>query len=187
MIPAVRSADARASLWTAARRPLFLTLLLATTVSIAGTGAATIRIVGPAMLYWVLVPLIELAALAAVVGRRWRRLPVSVVVDAFFAGHGPWAIVLIVLALMMPVLRPDELWPVLHGYALVAVPIAIVWSAWIDIRFFRDVIGDTRGRAITDTLLMRLVTWPLVFGLFAVPGMLPIVHEITDAVAEIVK
>jgi hypothetical protein len=109
------------------------------------------------------------------------------VVDAFFAGHVPWMIVLIVLALTIPVLRPDELWPVLNGFALVAVPVAIVWSAWIDIRFFRDVIGDTRGRAIADAVLMRLVTWPLVFGLFAVPGMAPIVREIADAVAEVLK
>jgi len=187
MIPAVLSGHSRAAVWTAARRPLFFTLALATTVSIAGTGAVTIRIVGPAMLYWMLVPLIELAALAAIVGRRWRRLPASAVVDAFFAGHVPWIIVLIVLALTIPVLRPDELWPVLNGFALVAVPVAIVWSARIDSRFFRDVIGDSRGRAIADAVLMRLVTWPLVFGLFAVPGMAPIVREIADAVAEVLK
>ena len=176
-------------IWTAARRPLLTTLALATAVSIATSGAVTARIVGPAMIYWAIVPLIELAALGAVVGPRWRRLPAPAAIDAFFAGDLPWTLALIAVALAIPVLGPAELWSVLNVFAVLVVPAVIAWSAWIDVRFFRAVIGDGRGRAMADAALMRLITWPLVFGLFAVPGMDPvsIVREVADAITEILK
>ena len=184
-----RSVAAGASLWTATRRPLFLTLVLATSVSILASGGVTARIVGPAAIYWILVPLIELTALAAIVGSRWRRLPVFAVVDAFFAGHGPWVILLIVLGLTIPALGPAEVFPALIRLAVIAVPLVLAWSAWIDVCFFRDTIGESRGRAVADALLTRLLTWPIVFGLFAVPGMTPvsITREIAEALAEILR
>jgi hypothetical protein len=204
MIPAVLSLDAHvmfhpsrafrdapagepATLWTAARRPLFVAFALASTVSLATAGAVTLRIVGPAMGYWLLVPLVELAALTAAVGSRWRRLPAPAVIDRYFAGHGPWLLVLIGVGLTIPVLDPAQLWTVLTVLAIAAVPLVLAWSAWIDVCFFRDVIGAGRGRAIGDAILVRLITWPLVFGLFAVPGMMPssIVHEVAAAVMEI--
>src|SRR5436190_9162402 len=206
MIPAVLSLDAYvmfhpsrafrdapagepATLWTAARRPLFVALALASTVSLATAGALTLRIVGPAMVYWLLVPLVELAALTAVVGSRWRRLAAPAVIDRYFAGHGAWLRVLIGLGLTSPVLDPAQLWTVLSVLAIAVVPLVLAWSAWIDVCFFRDVIGTGRGRAIGDAILVRLITWPLVFGLFAVPGMMPssIVYEVAAAVMEILR
>ena len=178
-------------MWTAVRRPLFVALVLATAVSIVTCGAVSLRVVGPAMIYWALVPAIELAALGMVVGSRWRGLPASVVIDAFFAGHGPWLLGMIALALTAPMLGPDDFWPALLGFAGIGVPVILVWSARIDVRFFREVVGATRGRAIRDAVVMRLIVWPLVLGLFAEPGMNPmsLVRDLTgpEVVTEILK
>lgn len=46
----------RSKFWIALRRPLFLTLVLAGSVSLLASSVATVRLVAPTTLYWSFVP-----------------------------------------------------------------------------------------------------------------------------------
>ena len=45
--------------------------------------------------------------------------------------------------------------------------------AYIDFQFFRIVLGASRAAAVRDVIVNRVVTWTIVFGIFAVPGSMP--------------
>jgi hypothetical protein len=186
LVASINHAD---GLWVAARRPLFLTAVLASVVSILTSSAVTLRIVGPAALYWTFVPLAELVGLFVVAGRRCSRVSASVAIDAFFAGHGPWTLNVIALAVTVSAVRPDEAWHLLTMVCLPITALVIAWSAYIDFRFFREFLSASRVRALVDVTLVRLVTWPLVFGIFAVPGMgaSALARELMAIVQELLK
>jgi hypothetical protein len=82
----------------------------------------------------------------------------SQAVDRFFAGNTPWLwwwVAIMAGAMVMPVLRHGSLLPLL----LVSAPVPIVLSIAFDLRFFRDVMHATRGRAVVDAVVQRSVAW----------------------------
>jgi hypothetical protein len=38
---------------------------------------------------------------------------------------------------------------------------ATVWSAYLDVAFFRSVLSRTRAAAAADAMLLRAIAWPL--------------------------
>ena len=173
--------------WIALRRPLFLALVLGCVVSLATSGVLTLRLVGPATLYWAFVPLVEVLALAAVTWRRRGGLFSPRLVDVFFVGHGPWTLYLLALAAMVVFLPPQRAWEMLTTWGVAGLALVVAWSVYIDFCFFRHLCRASRGAASRTLVLHRLLTWLVVIAIVAVPGMKPwgVVLEMTEAVKEL--
>ena len=140
------------------KRPLFLAFFLGCTVSFLTSGTLTLRLIGPAMMYWSFVPLIEIAALAAVCWSNRENIPFPKLIDSFFRGYGPW---LLWLAGMCAIWA--FLWLGAGG------ALAIAWSVYIDFSFFRSVLRRSRAGAARELALQRLFAWSLIMAIIAAP------------------
>jgi hypothetical protein len=171
------------------RRPAIVLLVLAAMASLLATNGLTGRIALPAAFSWCFVPAAEVLALAAVTWRRRRALPLSILIDRFFAGHGTWTLVLIVASGILASVPPGMVWWLLTGPCLWAALLVIIWSAYVDYCFFRFVIGAGRAAAGRDVVVIRLMTWTVVVWIFAVPGATPwaVMNEIAEAVAAVMR
>lgn len=188
--PTFRAMAARPAVtghFVAWRRPIFVAFVLGCVVSLIATGSLTLRLAGSATIYWAYVPATEVLALMAVLGRRRNNAPLGRLVDTFFAGHGAWTLFLILLAGILLQLSPAHWWLFITRTALALMTLVICWSAYVDFCFFRFVTGATRPGAIRDVILHRLITWPVVFAIFALPLQSPlnIVSETVQALREI--
>lgn len=182
------AARTRPTFWTAARRPIFLSIVLGAVTSLIAASVASLRLIAGPAVYSLYVPLIEIFALGIVL---WRssgsRLPA--LIDVFFAGHAAWTIFLLLLGTVVPVTSPMNWWFILVGPAIAGVVIAVSWSAYIDVCFFRFVCGSPLRRALGQAALHRFISWTLIFWIFAVPEPTPlgVFQEIVDAVREIAR
>jgi hypothetical protein len=174
--------------WTLWRRPLLLTLLLGCFVSLVASGTLTVRLVVLPAVYWSFVALAQVLVLAAMRWRRTDHLPLSTAVDVFLTGLGPWMLLLLGLASALAFPTPAYGWGRFRVWAGVGLAV-IVWSAYIDFWFFRIVLGASRAGAVRDVIVNRLMTWTIVFGIFAVPGSMPwsVVREVIEAVRELTR
>ena len=154
--------------WTAARRPLALSLFIGCAVSLMATGSLTLRLALPAAVYWSFVPLAQIAGLAIAMRRR----PPAETIDAYFAGHGAWMLWLAAFAAMWTLLPPraaygswlfPDLWWALAG-------VAAAWSLWIDFGFFRRAGARSPAQAAKDLAIQRLVSWSIGMTLFVAPA-----------------
>jgi hypothetical protein len=148
-------------------------LVLGCTMSLITSAGLTLRLAGPAAVYWSFVPLAEIAALAAVCWPERRRRPFRQVVDLFFAGHGPWLFWLIGLSAIWCFAPPSRAFAFTRVWLYGAGAIVIVWSAYIDFCFFRFVMARSPARATRDLLLQRLVSWALIIAIFGGPAIPP--------------
>jgi hypothetical protein len=159
--------------WTGLKRPLWISFLLGCTVSFLTTRALTLRLILPSMIYWSFVPLIQIAALAAVSRRQDRKsFRFSELIDLFFRGYSPWVYWLIGMCALFVFLSPSSksldwtvsiLW--LDGGAVLAVAL----SLYIDFFFFRSVLRRSRTAAVRDLALQRLISWFVIMGIIAGP------------------
>jgi len=170
------------------RRPLAVAVLLGCVVSLLSSGLLTIRFIVPAVLAWSYVPFIQILALLVVTWPRRRVVPMGRAVDLFFSGYGPWAIFLVGLAASFAFSAPVFSWGPLK-VALAAMAVIVMWSACLDFWFFRIVYRAQPLPAIRDVVLVRLISWTLIFWIFAVPSATPIgvLTEIAKAVRELAR
>ena len=182
-----QSVESPLSIRAALRRPLFVAVLLGCATSIVATGVLTLRIALPASMYWAIVPAIELGALMVALWPVRRRLNLPRAVDTFFAGHGAWTAYLLWLAALISFRPPELIWSLITGWALVVLAAVLAWSAYVDFCFFRHAIGRSRPAAARDVLVSRLITWTLVFGIFAVPNLSPqaTMNEMSEVLREL--
>ncbi|MBZ5724048.1 MAG: hypothetical protein LAP87_03550 [Acidobacteriia bacterium] len=158
--------------WLAWRRPLLFAFVLGCIVSLMTSGRVTLRLAGPATIYWTFVPLCEVASLAAVGARSRRKVPISRAIDLFFMGHGVWFLWLIGFAAVW------AFCPAPHAFAWLSKPwvrygpvfAAIAWSGYIDFWFFRSVFARTRAGAACALLAQRLICWSGALALFLAPS-----------------
>jgi hypothetical protein len=171
----------------AGRRPLLLTFVIGCVISLAATGTLTARLVGPPLLYWAFVPITEILALVAIVGRR-RRIPLAVLVDRFFAGHAAWMLLLLSIGGLLA-FAPPAYWWMLIRVSLIGLAMVVSWSAYIDFCFFRHVIGASPAAAARDVAVHRAITWLVVFSIFATQELTAwgLLREVSEAVAEILR
>jgi hypothetical protein len=171
----------------AARRPLFLLLVFGCAASILTTGAATARLIWSVPLYWSFLPLTEIAALLAVTWTRRDTIARSTAIDLYFQGYSAWMLYLLAAGLALSSAPASLMWQLLTTVVAGLLVIVITWSAYVDFKFFRTVFGATPRRAVRDVALVRLITWPIVAIVFAVPALTlrGIAAEISEAVREI--
>lgn len=179
----------RSTFWTAARRPLFLSLVLGCVISLIGAGVATIRLIGTTAIYWSFLPLIEILALALVVWRRRGSWSFASLVDAFFVGHAAWTLLLLLAGAVMAVTPPQHWWFIITRLAVVAIVLVVGWSAYVDVCFFRYICGTTLASAVRSAALYRVIVWILIFWIFAVPEGTPlgVIQEIVEAITEVLQ
>lgn len=144
--------------WVLVRRPLLLTLVLGFAISIMAAGRFPVRLIADGALSFAFVPLSELAGFAVVYRVRRAPLPFAQAADRFFAGNTPWLwwlIGIMTATTVLPVIRHGNLLAPLLVAALIPIALSVV----IDLRFFREVMGRTRGRARIDVALQRILSW----------------------------
>jgi hypothetical protein len=135
-----------------------LALLLGCAVSVFGSGRFTFRLIADGTLSFAFVPLAELAGFTLVYFLGRRVLPFADAVDGFFTGNTPWLWWMLAFMSTPAFLSVSEQEQLLAPL-LMTSPIPIVLSVRRDLRFFRDVLGATPGRARIDVTLQRLLSW----------------------------
>ena len=131
--------------------------LLGFGVSLLTSGRFTLRLIVDGALSFAFVPLCEFAGFVAVYRVTVTSPPLSQAVNRFFAGNTPWLwwlLSIMVAASLLPAERHGSL----MAPILLSAPIPIALSLALDLRFFRDVMGRTTGRAVFD-LARGVLDW----------------------------
>jgi len=166
-------------LWTLARRPLLLAFMLGCTVSLLASGRLSARLVADGMLSFAFVPTFMLVAIAVVYRRAPRPVSLPHAVDRFFAANTPWLLWLIGFGVLRSLLTPLSAaappLPLVHAVVLSVVPI-LVWSAYIDLGFFRETLPGP-GSPGRQLALERTISWTLILAWY-------VGHEFWELVAE---
>jgi hypothetical protein len=160
------------SAWLGFKRPLFLAFVLGCTVSFLTARTLTLRLVVPEMVSWAFVPLIEVAALAAVCRRDRRNTPFVELIDSFFSGYSPWLLwmtgLCAIWSLLSPASKPLD-WTISTVWILGGVVVAAVWSLFIDFRFFRAVLQRSPAVAARELAMHRFISWTLILAVIGAP------------------
>jgi len=159
--------------WFGWRKLLLVASVLGCTMSLIASASLTLRLAGPATIYWSFVPLAEIAALAAVSWHKKPTHPFPQTVDLFLAGHGPWLLWLTGLCTIWSFIPPIRAFSFSSAWLYGAGTIVIGWSAYIDFCFFRFIMGRSRAGAGRDLVLQRLISWTLIIGVLGWPAIPP--------------
>lgn len=144
--------------WLYWRRPLLLVLILCSGISLLTTGRLSLRVTGSTAIYWSFFPLVEIAGLAAV-ERGW---PEPRVVDRFFVGYGPWLLFIVAFTAYGSSAAGAVGTPSVFTFWEATAVAVLLWSCWIDYRFFASA---------RKLLLHRAVSWTLFAAIFAGSGI----------------
>ncbi len=158
-----------AGAWTLLRRPLFLLFVMGLFVSLQSSGRLSVRAVPDGMISFLFLPVVEVLALGVVYLRGDRRLPFARIVDAFFVSNAPWFLWILgffVWRIGQTPLQLSAPSAVEYWSTAASLIVPAVWSAWLDVQFFRVVLLRRAGSAVSDVLLQRLVGWPCALGYF---------------------
>jgi hypothetical protein len=160
----------RSGLMLAVRRPLLVAFILACDISLIAADPFNPRLIASATIYWAYVPLSEAVGLLAVCCNSRGSVPLSRFIDLYFTGHAPWLLWFTAVSVAWSMQAPTEAtsFMFIHGGALLAgSAAAAVWSALIDQRFFRVVLGRPPLRAVLLLLIQRLISWSLILAAFS--------------------
>jgi hypothetical protein len=154
---ALMQAPARASIFTALRRPLLVAVVIGVAMSIAATRRATPALVAGTTISWSYVVLLQVAVALVFIARGARRtVGLSRALDLFFAGHAPWSLLVLAAAAWAPSPIGRPFWPL-----TVLAAGAIVVTSRIVFAFFREVLGMSSRDARRMTVLQQSTTWAL--------------------------
>jgi hypothetical protein len=142
----------RSGAWLFWRRPLLFVLVFCGGISLMTAGRLSLHLVGSPAIYWMFLPVVEIAGLvAAQRGRLEARL-----VDRFFTGHGPWFLFIIAFAAYASSPSSVVMTPTTLNLWVLAVAFVLLWSCWIDYRFFDSVRKLATHRAVSWTLFAAI-------------------------------
>ena len=147
-------------LWTLARRPLLLLLVIGCFVSMEASGRFSLRLVVDGMISFAFVPAAELGSLALVWHWNGRRAAFADAVDMFCAANTPWLIWLVAAAGLRAVESPLQAMsmPVPVFYLLgMTLAATAIWAVRIDLQLFRAVLAP--ARPVRALIVQRLVGW----------------------------
>jgi hypothetical protein len=143
-------------------RPALTVLLLGCAISVMASGRLTLRLILPALLYAVFVPLLQMLSLAVVE----RTMPWRHAVELFFRGHAPWSVWILASAALWGLVPARELFRFAGPWKWTAlVPAAL--SAVIDYRFFRKTAAT---RPLLRLTIQRAICWGPGLALFVAPA-----------------
>jgi hypothetical protein len=152
----------RGAFWTLVRRPLLWAFVGGCTVSMWASGRLSARLVTDGIVSFAFIPAFQILSLALVYRRRERTVPFAGAVDRFFVGNTPWLLWLTafmgVRAVQTPVQATAPSPATVLSLLASLVPV-VVWSASIDLRFFRDVLKRPGRGAVRALILQRAIAW----------------------------
>jgi hypothetical protein len=159
--------------WAGVGKPVFVAFVLGCVVSLLATDRLTLRVVGPASVYACFVPLVEILALIAM-GWKNRKNSISGTIGLFFTGHGPWILWMLGFGAFWSLTSPTQFFAA-NGLRLLlyAAGIAALWSGYIDFCFFRQIRGESRGKAMRTLVMHRAISWTLGFAIFGGGSLWP--------------
>jgi hypothetical protein len=153
--------DERRGVWVLVRRPLLLAFVFGCAVSLQASGRFTARLIADGAISFAFVPVFEVIALAAVYRRQPHRIGFARAVDLCFVANAPWLLWLIAFSTLRCFESPIQATapaPVLEWIVIGSVVPTAVWSAWIDLHYFREVLPRPAGAA-RDLLIERAIGW----------------------------
>jgi hypothetical protein len=164
----VVSAPSRGA-WTLLRRPLFLLFAMGMALSLHSAGRLSVRVVLDGMVSFAFLPVFEVIAVGLVYLRGDRRLPFARVADAFFVSNAPWFLWLLGFCLwrFTQTALEASAWS-LSTFSIVraSLLVPILWSAYLDLQFFRSVLPRSSGGPLADLVVARGVAWAGALGYF---------------------
>ena len=160
-----------AGLGVALRRPLTMALGLGCMASLLAAGSVTFRLLAPTVLYLSYAPLTQLLAVSLVLLGTRHQQSFSAALDAYFAGRTPLLLMFLLVVLTLASVSNETAWRFLTTVGVGLMVVGLAWSVRIDYCYFRDFLRQSPAAAATRTILLRVIVWPVVFGVFAVPGM----------------
>ena len=160
--------DRRRGIATALRRPLLSALVIGTAIALSTTHSVAPVVVASVTTWWSFAVAIQLAAgLILIAPARGRTVPLAAAVDLFFAGHGPWSLWLLTIAVIgLATYVPAE--------TLIATALLpLLWTARIVYVFCREVLRDDRRLALKRTVGHQgfILAFLVVCGLMAIAAL----------------
>ena len=168
----------RSAVWVVVRRPLSFLFVFGCVVSMWTSGRLSVRLIADGMASFAFLPAFQLLAFAIVYRCAPRRLPFAQAADRFFAGNAPWLWWLLAFAALRCLLTPLQAGAspqLLLDFVKATVVGVLAWSAYVDYRFFRDVL--LAPRSARDLILQRTIglaggtvyffgiaVWPVIVG-----------------------
>jgi hypothetical protein len=150
----------RSALWVAVRRPLTFLFVCGCVVSMWASGRLSVRLIADGMVSFAFLPLFQLLAFATVFRRAPRRLRFADAADRFFAGNTPWLWWLVAFAALRCLLTPLQAGAppqLLVDFVKATLVGVLAWSAYVDYRFFREVL--LAPDSARDVILQRAIAW----------------------------
>jgi hypothetical protein len=169
---AVLGQDEASSTWRSVGLRLGrLMLTLGLFVSISTTGRVVPSQVAATMVAWLFTPLLQAFSVlfvARVFGRDSSR---ARVLDLYFAGHGPWLVLMWIAAGIVVVPpNPTEIFFFLLGKGILPGLVlgAFVWGVVLNVAMFRSGLGLSRGKTALATALFYVLFIGQVVGYYLV-------------------
>jgi hypothetical protein len=158
------------------RRPLLSAFVIGCMVSLMTSARLTVRLAGPASIYWTFVPACEIAGLAAGWRGRPRTISFSRAVDLFFLSNTPLFLALAGYTGLFAFAAPDRAfaWTNDGWLGNGIVVLMLLWAAYLDYCFFRVVLRRSPWSARADLVIQRLVSWGGVLLIFLSPYTRPL-------------
>jgi hypothetical protein len=154
--------EPRSGPWVRWQRPLLLAFVLGCVVSIQASGALTTRLIVDGAISFAFIPLFEMLSLAIAFRAGHRPIAFARAADLFFAANAPWLAWLMAFCVLRVSVSPlyataPPVW-LLWTVELSVIPVAL-WSAHIDLHFFRTVLERTKTDALRGLILQRVLGW----------------------------
>lgn len=158
---AVLGKNEASSTWrSAGLRIAKLMFTLGLFVSISTTGRVVPIQVASTMLAWLFTPLVQAFAVLFVARVFRRDASRARVLDLYFAGHGPWLVLMWIAAGIVAVPpNPTEIFFFLLGKGILPLLLvgAFVWSVVLNVAMFRTGLGLSRGKTALATALFYVL------------------------------
>ncbi len=168
----------RSVLWVVVRRPFAFLFVCGCVVSMWTSGRLSVRLIADGMVSFAFLPAFQLLAFAVAYRRAPRQLAFAPAADRFFAGNAPWLWWMLAFAALRCLLTPFQAGAppqLLLDFVKTTVVSVLVWSAYVDYRFFRDVLRAPESardlivqRAIGLTggavYFFGIAVWPVIVG-----------------------
>jgi hypothetical protein len=151
---------------TLLRRPALVAVIIGGVITLTTTGTLAPGLFLSSVLTWAVAPLVQALLAAALIAlvRRRRQLPLSSALDLFFAGHGPWSLWLLALALAVMLKLPLGLGALPGRFLVLTTAIVpIAWTAVLTFAFCRTALGLRARGALVWTAAYQLALWTLVY------------------------
>jgi hypothetical protein len=157
---ALGTADAPLSWRPALMRIARLLLVLGLFVSITTSGRLVTTQVAGTMLAWLFTPLVQSTAVLFAAQLFARHVPRRRVLDLYFAGHGPWLVLMWIAAGIVVIApHPTEVFFFLLAKGILPGLLVggFVWGIVLNVAMFRRGLGLSRGKTALATALFYVL------------------------------